>query len=117
MSKAEVETIAERDDEIMLFDVLPENYTRGTSYDYYRNFPNLNEEMFYILECATLQNADPEAVLKACKEVLQERNELLLERFNSAREPGEIEIDLEDLCLCKRLQTTAVSDRTEIGSF
>ena len=100
MSKAEVEVITERDDQVLLFDVLPELYTGGTSYDYYRHYPGFPEELYYMLECITLENADPEAILKACKEVMMERNELLLQKFNNTRsDPHEMEIDLEDLCL------------------
>ena len=98
MSKAETEVISVRPDEILLFDVLPENYTSGTSYDYYRQFPGLNEEIYYLLECATRQNADPDAIVKACKEVVEERNKQLIEKFNNTRsDPYEMEMDLEDI--------------------
>lgn len=91
-----METISSREDEVLLFDVLPESCTGGTSYDYYLHFPNFDEEFYYLLECATLQNADPEAIIKICREVQQERNQKLLDKFNHApTDPSEILLDLE----------------------
>lgn len=79
----DLELISERDDEVPLFCVLPDEYTTGTSYEYYRNFPHLDEEVYYLLECATRQNADPEEVIEKCKQVQRERNEMLLSCFNN----------------------------------
>lgn len=92
-----METITERDDNILIFDILSDQHTAGTSYDYYKHFPNFDEEMFYVLECATRQNADPEEIIKVCKEVKAQRDEMLLQRFNNSRAPDELEIDLSDL--------------------
>lgn len=92
-----METISERDDEVLIFDVLPQLYTDGTSYDYYRNFPKFDEEIYYLLECATLQNVDSEEIIKACREVQQERNQTLLQRFEAPRAVNEIEMDLDEL--------------------
>ena len=91
-----METISSREDEVLLFDVLPETHTGGTSYDYYRQFPNFDEELYYLLECATRQNADPEAIINVCREVQQERNQKLLDKFNNTpSDPSEILLDLE----------------------
>lgn len=92
------EVISERDDEVLIFDVLPDHHTAGTSYDYYRQFPNMDEELYYMLECATRQNSDPEEIIRMCKEVQAQRNEMLLQRFDNTRtDPDEIEIDFNDL--------------------
>lgn len=79
-----------------MFDVVPDKYTSGTSYDYYRNFPMFDEELYYILECATRQNAEPEDLMNSCRELKAERDALLLQRFENTRRPDELEIDLEE---------------------
>lgn len=103
-----METIDSRDDEVLVFDVLPHAYTDGTSYDYYRNYPRMDEELYYLLECATLNNADPEEIIKICKEVQQERNKILLDRFENKLNPNEVEIDLD----CDELNYNTINDNT-----
>lgn len=57
-----------------------------------------DEEVYYMLECASRVNADPEAVVKMCQEIQQERNKQLLLKFDNARsDPDELDIDFIDL--------------------
>ena len=80
-----------RPSEVLLFDVIPEEDTAGTAYDYARQFPGMPEELYYLLECATRENADPDKVVQACREVLDERNEELLNSFGEPNETLNIE--------------------------
>lgn len=89
-----MEILNEREDEVMVFDILPEIYTGGTSYDYYRSFPLFDEEFYYMLECATRNNADPEEIIRVCQEVHKERNQRLLGKFGG-KNVNEIDIDLD----------------------
>lgn len=88
MERTDFEIAPGRADEVMLFDIIPKEDTAGTAYDYARQFPGLHEELYYLLECATRQNADPEKVVQACREVVEERNQELLNSFEGAP-PGE----------------------------
>lgn len=86
--------ISEREDEILLFDALPGSITDGTSYDYYTKYPMFDEEQYYILECATRNNADPDRLVAMCRDIQQERNRMLIEMFeNKPTNPYDIEID------------------------
>jgi hypothetical protein len=92
-----MEEIHSREDQVLIFDILPSLYTDGTSYDYLRKFPMFDEEFYYLMECATRQNADPEDVIKLCREVQQERNRQLLDNFEKKTNPNELMIELCDL--------------------
>lgn len=71
-------------DEVSLFDVLPSTATEGTAYHYLQMFGDgMFEEMYYILECMHRQNADPEKVIEACREIVQERNSQILKKFEA----------------------------------
>ena len=90
------EILSERDDEILLFDALPASITDGTSYDYFTKYDGFDEEIYYMLECATKRNADPEKLIEMCREVQQERNRMLIERFENKLDPFEVEIEMND---------------------
>lgn len=92
------QVIAERSDKVLVFDVTPEQMTGGTSYVYFRKFPNFDEELYYLLECSTLNNTEESEVVKKCQEVVDARNAEALEKWNSKRtDPHEFEISLSDI--------------------
>lgn len=94
----EIEILSERDDEVDLFKVLPESATSGTSYEYYQDYPLFPEEIYYLLECASRENADPEEVIQMCRAIMQERNKELYDKFNNTPDvPNEMKIELEEL--------------------
>lgn len=84
----------ERVDEVSLYDCLPLDVTSGTAFDYYTNFPWFDEEVYYLLEVATRENADKDEVVKQCAELADERNRQLLDSFGG-KEIFECELSLE----------------------
>jgi hypothetical protein len=93
---ASYEVISERNDEVFVFNVLPEFCTRNTSMDYFRKFPYFDEEIYYILECASLENADTTELVKTCQDIVDKRNKELLAKLDNSRKPNEIDVSLED---------------------
>lgn len=92
-----METISVRDDEVELYKVLPETETSGTAYDYYLKFGGFDEELYYILECCTRQNADPDKLVELCRDIVDTRQKSMLDQFYNKLEPNEITVDLEDI--------------------
>ena len=92
------EVVFERPEGVSLFDVLPADLTSGTSFDYFQKYPGLDEEVYYLLECSTLNNADQDELVRRCQELVDQRNGALLERWNSKRSnPYEQEISIEEI--------------------
>ena len=81
--------------EVDLFDCLPEQVTHGTAMDYFRKF-DFEEEVCYLLQCATRKDAPQKAVLEACRELVEERNTLLINGLEG-RDPQQIEIPSEEV--------------------
>ena len=109
----------EREDEVNLYDCLPHSITFGTSYDYYCKFPMFDEEMFYLLECSTLNNAEPDEVIQRCREIASMRNKYILDNFEKSSNPYEMEIDISELDYNKipyELSPTTVSTEPELHS-
>lgn len=94
---SDLDIVSERVEDVDLFNCLPAQDTTGTSYDYFVKFPNFDEELYYMLECATRENADPEEVVKVCQEVLDARNNFLVNKFENTRGPYEQELLLEEI--------------------
>lgn len=80
-------------DEVSVYSVLPEDMTEGTAFHYSLLFPNLEEEMYYLLEMSHRQNADPDAVIALCREIVLERNKEVLAKFESKEQSEEIDIN------------------------
>lgn len=95
MTSTEHEIISERNDEVFVYNVLPDFCTKNTSIDYFRKFPYFNEEIYYLLEYASLENADVEDVIKTCQDIVYKRNKELIEKIENGRKPNEIEISTE----------------------
>ena len=83
--------------EVNLFDLMPSDLTAGTSYDYYNKFPNFDEEWYYLLECATLKNADPNVVIQECQKLVDQRNTEILQNFGSRENPHTSYISFDEL--------------------
>lgn len=49
-------------DDICLFEILPEDLTSGTAYDYYQKFPGFDEEIYYLLQFATRNDAEKDVM-------------------------------------------------------
>lgn len=81
-------------DEVSLFDCLPQQVTEGTAYDFYTKFPWFDEEIYYLLELSTRENADPKEVVSQCNNIVDERNQQLLESF-CGKQIFECELSLE----------------------
>jgi hypothetical protein len=95
---ADLDIVTERVEEIDLFRCLPADDTLGTSYDYFTRFPNFDEEVYYMLECATRENANVDELVKVCQEVVDARNKQMNERFENTRSnPHEVEISTDEL--------------------
>jgi hypothetical protein len=84
----------ERADEVNLFYCLPEDVTSGTAYDYYAQFPGFDEEVYYLLEVTTRENADANEVVSQCANIVEERNKQMLDSFGG-KEIFECELSLE----------------------
>ena len=91
---ADVITEYEREDEVNLYDCLPHSITYGTSYYYYQLFGGFDEEMYYLLECSTLNNADSDEMIERCREIVSMRNKLLMDNFEKRSNPYEFEMDI-----------------------
>lgn len=92
-----METTNVRDDEVALFKVLPDSETSGTAYDYYLKFNGFDEELYYILELATRQNADPDTIIELCREVVDTRQKQMLDNFYNKLDPNEMLLDTDDI--------------------
>lgn len=93
----ELEFTNERQDEVFVYNIMPVQETLGTSYDYLTKFRGFEEEVYYMLECATRENADPEDVVKLCQHVVDERNQALLEKWGKRTNPYELEVPEEKI--------------------
>ena len=94
---SDYEILSETEGEVSLFDLLPETITSGTAFDYYANYPFFFEEVYYLLECASRENREPGSLVKLCQTIVKERNELLTEKFESARTtPDELLLDFDE---------------------
>lgn len=83
-----------RPTEMSLFEVLSHDDTDGTAYDYSLKFPNtFFEEVYYILECATRQNAEPAQIVSMCQDIIEERNAKLIKMVDNESKGVEIECD------------------------
>lgn len=81
-------------DEVSLFNVLPSELTDGTAYHYYQEFPFFDEEVYYLLQNATRNDAPTDACVEMCKEIVDSRNKTILENFGGA-EINECEVILD----------------------
>lgn len=92
---SDYEIMSEQPDEINIFDALPLQETAGTAYDYLMKFPYFDDEIFYLLECATRENANPDEVIKQCKEIVDQRQKYILDNFEKRDNPDELFIPFE----------------------
>ena len=92
-----METIQETECEVKLFDCLPAQDTQGTAYDYFTKYPLFDEEVYYLLEVATRENANPEEVVKVSQETVDQRNNALVYNFENKLQLGEVLIGLDEL--------------------
>ena len=92
-----METISESPCEIDLFNCLPAQDTAGTAYDYFTKFSGFCEEVYYLLEVATRESADPDEVVKVSQEVTDQRSQALVYNFENKLETDEVLIPLEEL--------------------
>lgn len=83
-------------DQISLYDLAPESVTAGTSYDFFKKYPDLPEEMYYLFECITLKNAEESEVVTKCREIIQTRNEEIIQNFGAREAKSEL-LDIEEL--------------------
>jgi hypothetical protein len=114
---ADIVTEHEREDEVNLYDCLPHSITFGTSYDYYCKYPMFDEWMYYLLECSTLNNADPDEVIERCREIASMRNKLLMDNFEKGSNPYEYELPIEDIMYNKEehvISSPSVSSVSEL---
>ena len=113
---ADVITEYEREDEVNLYDCLPHSITYGTSYYYYQLFGGFDEEMYYLLECSTLNNADSDEMIERCREIVSMRNKLLMDNFEKRSNPYEFEMPIEDIMYNKEehvISSTVLSTESE----
>ena len=94
---SQVDVISEVQEDVLIYNLLPSQDTDGTTYDYFVKFPNMNEEVYYMLECVTLQNIDESKLVEVCQSVVDQRNEKLLYNFNNSRKPNELDINIQDI--------------------
>ena len=80
-----------------LFFCLPDSETAGTARDYYLKFPGLEEELCYLLQLATRQDADEQEIIQKCRELVQTRSEELWNNFGTGTLSNEVEIDPEKI--------------------
>ena len=92
-----METISESPCEIDLFNCLPAQGTAGTAYDDFTKFGGFCEEIYYLLEVSTRENADPDEVVKVSQDTVDQRNQALIYNFENKLEVGEVLIPLEEL--------------------
>ena len=100
----------EREDEVNLYDCLPHSITFGTSYDYYCRFPYFDEPYYYLLECSTLNNADPDEMIERCREIVSMRNKYLMDNFEKSSNPYEYELPIEDIMYNKEEHVVSSTD-------
>lgn len=68
--------------EVSVYDILPQELTTGTAYDYFVKLGGgLEEEIYYLLQVAHRKDAVTSEIVEACKRIVDERNELLLSSF------------------------------------
>lgn len=92
-----VEITAETPTEVDLFNVLNATETDHTSRWYYERFHGLNEEIYYLLECASREIEKAEQIIEICKEIYDERSQKMLENFGK-NEPDEgFSFNLEEI--------------------
>ena len=104
----------EFDTQVNLYNCLSLQETEFTSYDYYVKFPQFHgEEIYYLLECATRENADPAEVVRVSQETVDQRNKALLDNFENKLQLGEVLIGLDELSFgtTSDLQDRAVSQQ------
>lgn len=78
----------ERIDHVDLFNCLPSAITDGTAYDFYTHYSGFFEEIYNLLECASLENSDPDQLIRICQEIVDFRNSETLRNFG--KESAEI---------------------------
>ena len=95
----DLEILKESVCEVDAYTILPKDVTDGTAMHYCKEFPNLPEEMYYLLQCATKHDLPEKTVIETCQEILDERNEQLLNSLEGRTNPTEFLLDetiLED---------------------
>lgn len=80
-----------------LYDLLPYDMTFGTAMNYQREFPDFQEEMFFLLENATLHNANTELLISECQQIVDARNKEILDNFGTRTDPYECYVSPEEL--------------------
>lgn len=96
-----------RADEVNLFHCMSSEETFGTAYDYLLKFPGFDSEIYFLLQCATRGDADPDDVIAMCQDMVDIRQEELLSSFGKSQDSIELDsyelpdtnISLEPLCL------------------
>lgn len=83
--------------QVQLYDLLPYQMTDGTSMFYKREFPNFEDEIYYLLECATLQNEEPDIIIDECRKLIDARNKDILDNFGTRTDPYECFISSDEL--------------------
>ena len=86
----------EFDTQVKLYNCLSLQETEFTSYDYFLKYPRFDEEVYYMLECASRENADPAEIVSVSQYTLEQRNKALVDNFENKLQIGEVLVNLDE---------------------
>lgn len=91
------EIVSEQNTEVDLFHVLNGTDTEHTARWYYERFFGLDEEMYYLLECASREPERQEEIVKVCQQIYDERTQKILENFGKQEPELGFDFNLEEI--------------------
>ena len=100
-----IEIMSEIPSDIDTYHILPNDLTDHTARWYYEILGDgLNEELYYLLECASREPEKSDEIVRLCQYIVDERQRQQLEKFgkNIPNEEGSFFIDVEDLEFLKK---------------
>lgn len=83
--------------EVDLFHVLNGSKTEHTARWYYERFFGLDEEMYYLLECASREPERSEEIIKICREIYDERTQKKMDNFGKNEPEEGFDFNLDEI--------------------
>lgn len=95
----EIDIVSETQTDIDTFSILPHDLTDHTARWYFERFFGLDEEYYYLLECASREPEKSDEIVRLCQYIVDERTNKFLETFgkNEPKEDGGFYISIKEI--------------------
>lgn len=93
----ELDIVSEIPTTVDLYHVLNGADTEHTARWYYERFFGFDEEIYYLLECASREPERQEEIIKACQQIYDERTKKLMENFGKNEPEEGFDFNLEEI--------------------